>query len=723
MKKNSNYNSLFIEQSMSLGIRNYQTFINHYERCFLRVKAQHTILENFKNKLDLMNSNLCWDDKQTFTFIKYLIESLENVPYYLLFDSAKNTIDSVLHFNAPFSNALENDKILILNSLMNSTIVIGKIVTELCATYQKGKFDEDLQSKKLYNDECQYQDNDKTLICRICDMVVPVSLFEEHTKMCLEKFQAESKVVKVNDKLKEMKNKIGKCYLNVSWPGEQNEAVSKIIPILHVFLLISRAIDIDLSISDSTDELSFIHGVFVSLQKSNVELLIDNNIREEISNLILEKIKLCNVMNNASYVLRQTRINGLKSRKTHLTIADFDFIKKISRGAFAIVFLAQKKSTKDIYAIKVTPKSELKQKNQLRRVLIEKDILLQFNNPFIVRFYYSIIGENNLYLVTEFVPGGDLYSLLEKVGALDEHSAKIYALQVVYALKYLRQNGIIHRDIKPDNILVSADGHLKLTDFGVSYMGMFDRNKNTEDNINQASSIVGTPDYISPEIILNQTHTYTTDYWSLGIMIYEFLTGSPPFHGEDETETRKNILIGKIQYYDDVEISPEGKDIIRRLLCFNPKERLGYKSIDEIINHKWFEGIDPLKEPPPFIPQLESQFDVGYFEQRYKMDINQDISIIDDLQKYIQPSSFAIDDDMLSFPCVAVEQLSNANKEAQEKFMQDHPSNQKSFTENQPTNKISPNITRRCRDVKTYGHGSSSSLSISESQKGTKKIK
>lgn len=251
----------------------------------------------------------------------------------------------------------------------------------------------------------------------------------------------------------------------------------------------------------------------------------------------------------------------------------------------------------------------------------------------------------------EYLPGGDLYSLLQKVGSFDEDTARIYSYEIFSALKFLHSRGIIHRDLKPDNVLINAAGVLKLADFGLSYIGVLGRQANTP-NLAKASSLIGTPDYMAPEIILDQSHTYTVDYWSMGVIIYEFLFGCPPFHGETEQETHTNILRGQIDFSDSEDLSPESIDLIKRLLQQDPKRRLGTNGIDEILSHPWFASIDPNDIKSPFIPQLGSAEDTQYFEQRYDLsqndnnDIVQDISAVnptDDENEFSEFRSTSID--------------------------------------------------------------------------------
>ncbi|TYI82261.1 hypothetical protein E1A91_D05G210300v1 [Gossypium mustelinum] len=328
------------------------------------------------------------------------------------------------------------------------------------------------------------------------------------------------------------------------------------------------------------------------------------------------------------------------SHKERTTIDDFEIIKPISRGAFGKVFLARKRTTGDLFAIKVLKKLDMIRKNDIERILAERNILIAVRNPFVVRFFYSFTCRDNLYLVMEYLNGGDLYSLLRKVGCLDEDVARTYIAELVLALEYLHSVGIVHRDLKPDNILIAHDGHIKLTDFGLSKIGLIN---NTIDlsgpettgttsldtcNLHKQQmedrsrhSAVGTPDYLAPEILLGTEHGYAADWWSVGIILFEFITGIPPFAAECPEIIFDNILNRKIPWPSvPSEMSYEAQDLINRLLTHDPKQRLGANGATEVKAHAFFNGVnwDSLAlQKAAFVPHTDSADDTSYFLSRF----------------------------------------------------------------------------------------------------------
>ncbi|KAL5072980.1 hypothetical protein RYX36_011964 [Vicia faba] len=370
--------------------------------------------------------------------------------------------------------------------------------------------------------------------------------------------------------------------------------------------------------------------------------------------------------------LRASPINPCSKDRT--SIEDFEIIKPISRGAFGRVFLARKRATGDLFAIKVLKKADMIRKNSVQDILAERDILISIRNPFVVRFFYSFTCRENLYLVMEYLNGGDLYSMLRNLGCLDEDMARVYIAEVVsilafvvcwlkfffsflffnlififflvfphvLALEYLHTQHIIHRDLKPDNLLIGQDGHIKLTDFGLSKVGLI----NSTDDLSapssfangflgndkpksrhvskreerQQQSVVGTPDYLAPEILLGMGHGATADWWSVGVILYELLVGVPPFNAEHPQQIFDNIINRDIQWpkYPE-EISYEAYDLMNKLLIENPVQRLGTTGASEVKGHAFFKDInwDTLaRQKAMFIPSTEA-LDTSYFMSRY----------------------------------------------------------------------------------------------------------
>ncbi|XP_027122797.1 probable serine/threonine protein kinase IREH1 isoform X1 [Coffea arabica] len=342
-------------------------------------------------------------------------------------------------------------------------------------------------------------------------------------------------------------------------------------------------------------------------------------------------------------VVRSLRTSPIHSNRDRTSIDDFEIIKPISRGAFGRVFLAKKRTTGDLFAIKVLKKADMIRKNAVESILAERDILITVRNPFVVRFFYSFTCRENLYLVMEYLNGGDLYSLLRNLGCLDEDVARVYIAEVVLALEYLHSMRIVHRDLKPDNLLIAHDGHIKLTDFGLSKVGLINSTDDLsgpavsgtslmeeDDSHISASysqdrrkkrSAVGTPDYLAPEILLGMGHGFTADWWSVGVILFELIVGIPPFNAEHPQKIFDNILNRKIPWPRvPEEMSPEALDLIDQLMTEDPNQRLGARGASEVKQLPFFRDInwDTLaRQKAAFVPASENAIDTSYFTSRY----------------------------------------------------------------------------------------------------------
>ncbi|XP_038687730.1 probable serine/threonine protein kinase IREH1 isoform X2 [Tripterygium wilfordii] len=335
-------------------------------------------------------------------------------------------------------------------------------------------------------------------------------------------------------------------------------------------------------------------------------------------------------------VVRSLRTSPIHSSKDRTSIDDFEIIKPISRGAFGRVFLAKKRTTGDLFAIKVLKKADMIRKNAVESILAERDILISVRNPFVVRFFYSFTCRENLYLVMEYLNGGDLYSLLRNLGCLDEDVARVYIAEVVLALEYLHSLRVVHRDLKPDNLLIAHDGHIKVglinsTDdlsgpavSGTSLLGDDEPELSASEHQQERRkkrSAVGTPDYLAPEILLGTGHGTTADWWSVGVILFELIVGIPPFNAEHPQQIFDNILNRKVPWPRvPGELSREAHDLIDRLLTEDPHQRLGAGGASEVKEHVFFKDInwDTLaRQKAAFVPSSDSALDTSYFTSRY----------------------------------------------------------------------------------------------------------
>ncbi|XP_069736805.1 microtubule-associated serine/threonine-protein kinase 4 isoform X2 [Phaenicophaeus curvirostris] len=331
-----------------------------------------------------------------------------------------------------------------------------------------------------------------------------------------------------------------------------------------------------------------------------------------------ETLEISESINNSSTSLKLQR----KPRES-----DFETIKLISNGAYGAVYLVRHKETRQRFAMKKINKQNLILRNQIQQAFVERDILTFAENPFVVSMYCSFETRRHLCMVMEYVEGGDCATLLKNMGPLPVDMARMYFAETVLALEYLHNYGIVHRDLKPDNLLVTSMGHIKLTDFGLSKVGLMSLTTNLyEGHIEKDArefldkQVCGTPEYIAPEVILRQGYGKPVDWWAMGIILYEFLVGCVPFFGDTPEELFGQVISDEINWPEKDEAPPpDAQDLITLLLRQNPLERLGTGGAFEVKQHQFFRGLDwnsLLRQKAEFIPQLESEDDTSYFDTR-----------------------------------------------------------------------------------------------------------
>ncbi|KAM5194772.1 microtubule-associated serine/threonine-protein kinase 4 [Mantella aurantiaca] len=305
----------------------------------------------------------------------------------------------------------------------------------------------------------------------------------------------------------------------------------------------------------------------------------------------------------------------------------FETMKLISNGAYGAVYLVRHKETRQRFAMKKINKQNLVLRNQIQQAFVERDILTFAENPFVVSMYCSFETKRHLCMVMEYVEGGDCATLLKNMGPLPVDMARMYFAETVLALEYLHNYGIVHRDLKPDNLLVTSMGHIKLTDFGLSKVGLMSMTTNLyEGHIEKDArefldkQVCGTPEYIAPEVILRQGYGKPVDWWAMGIILFEFLVGCVPFFGDTPEDLFGQVISDEINWPEKDEAPPsDSQDLISLLLRQNPLERLGTGGAHEVKQHPFFCALDwnsLLRQKAEFIPQLESEDDTSYFDTR-----------------------------------------------------------------------------------------------------------
>ncbi|XP_023514772.1 serine/threonine-protein kinase 38-like [Cucurbita pepo subsp. pepo] len=378
--------------------------------------------------------------------------------------------------------------------------------------------------------------------------------------------------------------------------------------------------------------------------------------RRERRNILEKKLADADVseedQNNLLKFLEKKETEYMRLQRHKMGVDDFDLLTIIGKGAFGEVRICREKTTGQVYAMKKLKKSEMLRRGQVEHVRAERNLLAEVDSNCIVKLYCSFQDDEFLYLIMEYLPGGDMMTLLMRKDTLTDDEARFYVGEIVLAIESIHRHNYIHRDIKPDNLLLDKFGHLRLSDFGLCKpldcstlqeqdfnIGSARNGTAQSDESNAAPtrtqqeqlqhwqknrrmlaySTVGTPDYIAPEVLLKKGYGMECDWWSLGAIMYEMLVGYPPFYSDDPMSTCRKIVNWRthLKFPDEAKLSLLAKDLISKLLC-NVDQRLGTNGADEIKVHPWFQNLewDRLYEmEAAFVPEVKDELDTQNFEK------------------------------------------------------------------------------------------------------------
>jgi len=315
-----------------------------------------------------------------------------------------------------------------------------------------------------------------------------------------------------------------------------------------------------------------------------------------------------------------------------ITIKDFDLLNVVGKGSFGKVMQVKKKDNGRIYAMKVLNKKTIIERNELAHTQAEKNILQKLVHPFLVNLVYAFQTEDKLYFIMDYINGGELFFHLQKEEKFTDDRVRFYCAEIICGLEYLHFKGVLYRDLKPENILLTEDGHICMTDFGISKEGLASDDDKTV-------TFCGTPEYLAPEILQGKSYGKAVDWWSFGTLMYEMLTGLPPFYSQDVQEMYNKIMNDKLVFPPHVSV--EARSLLQGLLDRNPEKRL--QDAKQIKAHPYFKGLDwdaiVRKEvEPPFVPNVKgkndtSQVDAEFLAETPRLSVDKECALDPSLQQ------------------------------------------------------------------------------------------
>eukprot|EP00727_Mastigamoeba_balamuthi_P008755 m51a1_g4501 putative protein kinase domain containing protein (678) ;mRNA; r:356641-361440 len=498
------------------------------------------------------------------------------------------------------------------------------------------------------------------VVCRICEQPVRLSIAEEHVAVCEKINKADMLHVAADEHIAEILGMMGEA---VGRLGEDPHCMDAAIELSERCLrsdstleLVRLCLQLRSAPRHCPRSSCLLDGLLASVHEKIAAIEEKADLRQNSPAALITRAPFffrSPALHPAEHTAPLTpgRINRPRSASSAptwmsppasprlaLSIQDFVVVKPLTRGGYGSVYVARKVQTGDVFAVKAMSKAALGNKNAMATLRNERDILASTENPHVVKMYYCFASQDNVYIVMEYLPGGDCFSMLQTLGSLPEDRARVYAAETALALEYLHSKGVVHRDLKPDNMLIDKDGHIKLTDFGLSNKGLLRKQAKSGSisaapracafssaiDLSEDSGVqgrksksrmslegdqmhaVGTPDYIAPEVLLGLPHGEDVDWWALGCVLFELVVGVPPFSAETVEQTFDNITAKRLEWPDDVEAS----DGLR-----------GLRELD-LRSHRFFEGIDweQLRaQRAPFVPTISDDADTSFFDSRQQV--------------------------------------------------------------------------------------------------------